>query len=155
MLYDLESVIGRKIGITVGFCGKKTSVLLPFLLSLPCCLGLLSWHNVHRQSGGHSAKIGWQRGGVDRGDVGACCKPNRGKVVRGITFCVCFAPLNPMISLFFANFRQGCESRTLATLKTTAQNLTGVYLTCQLSLACLFGSLCVCGSVFFFRWHFL
>jgi hypothetical protein len=84
--------------------------------------------------------------------VGACCKPNRGKMVRGITFCVCFVPLNHLISLFCANFRQGCERRTLATLKTTAQNVTGVYLTCTLSLACQFGSLCVCGSVFFFSW---
>ena len=98
MLYDLECVIGRKIGITVGFCGKKTSVLLPFLLSLPCCLGLLSWHNVHRQSGGHSAKIGWQRGCLDRGYKGACCKPNRGKVVRsGDNFVCVFCPPKPFM----------------------------------------------------------
>ncbi len=144
--------------LVCGGGGKKvlssSSSLLFVTALLSGVVVLAQCADVHRQSGGHSAKIGWQRGGLDRGDVGACCKPNRGKCVREITFCVCFARPTPVFSLFFANFRQCCEMRSLATLKTTAQIFKGVQLTCQLCLACHFCSLCVRGSVFFFCGHF-
>ncbi len=119
---------------------KKNFCPPPFVRCLPCLMWLLSWHNVHRQSGGHSAMCEGRKGGFDRGDVKDCCQPKRGIVVWGITWCVCFAPPTPLFSLFLAIFRQCCKRRTLATLTTTAQIFRGVYLTCQLSLACQFGS---------------
>jgi hypothetical protein len=97
---------------------------------------------VHRHSGGHRAKIGWQRGGIDRGDEGACCKPNRGKVVRGITFCVCFPIDDTLFFGFFVKFGLCWESRTPATGAATAQILGGVYLTCVASLPRCFGGEC-------------
>ncbi len=134
MLYDEFYVITSKISITVGCWTKincwpkKTSSLPPpLLLPLPCCLGLCSWHSVHRHSGGHSAKIGWQRGGLDRGDDGACCKPNRGYLVHRITFSVCFAAQNPLFWPCFANLGQCSERITLATLSPIEQMLAGVY----------------------------
>ena len=42
-------------------------------------------------------KLGWLGGGIDRGHVGGCCKPNWGDLVRGITFCVRFPNQHPLV----------------------------------------------------------
>jgi hypothetical protein len=97
---------------------------------------------VHHHSGGHSAKIGGQRGAFDRGDVGACCKPNRGNLVRRITFFVCFPNEDPLFFCFFANLGLCWESRTPATVAATEHILGGVYLTCVASLPRCFGGWC-------------
>jgi hypothetical protein len=126
MLYCQKSGVRRKIPKTVGSREKTNFCPPPFGRCLPCLLWLLSWHTVHRQSGGHSAKIGALRGGLERGDVGACCKPNRGRLVRGITFCVCCAPPNPSFLLLFVQFRECMRRRTLPTLSTIAHLLACV-----------------------------
>jgi hypothetical protein len=145
----------RKISKTVGWWTKKTSSRPSFVVVTLCCLGLCSWHSVHRHSGGHSAKIGWQRGGgFDRGDVGACCKPNRGYLVHRITFCVCFALPNLLFCPCFANLGQCCERITLATVAPIEQILAGVYLTCQGSLPRYIGRLCWWGRFLFWHEHF-
>ena len=75
---------------------------------------------MHLHSGGHSAKLGEQLGGIDRGDVFACCKPNRGNLVGKITWSVCFAPRNTSCLRLFVQIREFLKRRTLATLATTA-----------------------------------
>jgi hypothetical protein len=75
---------------------------------------------MHRQSGEHSAKLDVYKGGFDRGDVKDCCQPKRGKVVRGITFCVCFAPHKPMLFVVFFQMCDFFKRRTFATLSTIA-----------------------------------
>ncbi len=97
---------------------------------------------MHRHSGGHSAKIGWQRGGINRGDVEACCKPNRGNLVLRITFFVCFPNEDTLFFGFFVNLGLCWQSRTPATVAATAQILGGVYLTCVASLPRCFGGGC-------------
>ena len=96
--------------------GKKNFFPPPFGRCLPCLLWLLSWWGVHRCCGAHSVKLGWLGGGIDRGDVGGCCKPNRGCLVRGITFCVRFPNQHPLFFCFFVNFGLNWERRPLATL---------------------------------------
>ncbi len=105
MLYYLLYVIGRKIGKTVGWRKKKLpsfSRCRCHCLAV-CCLVLLSWHNVHRQSGWHCAKCDVYKGGFDRGDVKNCCQPKRGKVVRGSgdKFLCVFCPPKTLVVCWF------------------------------------------------------
>jgi hypothetical protein len=84
-------VIVRKIAITVGWLTKKNLASLfvrcellavwGYGLRTMCTVIAVETVPVPRES---------DRGWVDRGDVGACCKPNRGNLlVQRITFCVC------------------------------------------------------------------
>jgi hypothetical protein len=84
-------------------------------------------------------------GGVDRGHVGACCKPNRGNLIRRITVCVSFPNQHPLFFCLFANLGLCWERRTpaaVAATESTEQILGGAYLTCVASLPRCFGGLC-------------
>jgi len=96
----------RKIERTGGKWTKKNFLPPSFVVGSCLLVVLCSWHSVHRHSGAHSVKTGWWRGGVDRGHVGSCCKPNRGHLIRGITFCVTFPNQHPLVFLLFCQF--GC-----------------------------------------------
>ena len=116
MLYYLDSVIERKIGKTVCWREKNNFCLPPFVRCFPSLLLLLSWHNVHRQSGWHSAMCEGRKGGFDRGDVKDCCQPKRGRVVQGITFCVFCPPQNLLVCCFllivwFFEEENSCHTR--------------------------------------------
>ncbi len=80
-------------------------------------------------------------GVVDRGHVGSYCKPNRGHLIRGITFCVTFPNQHPLFFCFFANLGVCRERRTPDCVAATEQILGGVYLTCVGSLPRCFGGL--------------
>ena len=115
---------------TGGWWTKKNLLPPSFVVGSCLLLGSGSWHNVHRHSGGHSAKLGWLGGGIDRGHVGGYCKPNWGDLVWRITFCLCFAPPGPLFFGVLADIRECCERRTLATQSNTAQIFAGVNPTC-------------------------
>ena len=87
-------------------------------------------------------KLGWLGGGIDRGHVGGCCKPNRGNLIRRITFCVSFPNQHPLFFCFFANLGVCWDRITPAGVAATEQILGGVYLTCVASLSCRFGGGC-------------
>ena len=97
---------------------------------------------MHRCCGAHSLKLGWLGGGIDRGDVGGCCKPNRGCLIRRITFCVRFPNQHPLFFCFFANLGLCWERRTAEKVAATEQILGGVFLTCVASFPPCFGGLC-------------
>ncbi len=109
---------------------KKNFFLLLFGCWLPCLLWLLSWWSVHRCCGAHSVKLGWLGGGIERRDVGGCCKPKGGNSVRRITFCVCFCPSPPCFLCSLLRRRQFCERKTLATLSTTEQMFASLLAIC-------------------------
>jgi len=131
----------RKIERTGGRWTKKNFFPPSFVVGSCLLVVLCSWHSVHRHSGAHSVKTGWWRGGVDRGHVGSCCKPNRGHLIRGITFCVTFPNQHPLFFCFFANLGVCWERRTPDCVAATEQILGGVYLTCVGSLPRCFGGL--------------
>jgi hypothetical protein len=97
MLYDEFYAITSKISITVGWWTKTNfqpssfvvvTSLLSVIVFLAECAPPQRWTQCQDRVA--------EGGGVDRGDEGACCKPNRGYLVQRITFSVCFAPPNPL-----------------------------------------------------------
>jgi hypothetical protein len=92
MLYNDLFVITRKIVGTGGWWTKKTSSLPPLSLEVACCWGRVLGTMCTATAVDIVRSEGCRRGGLDRGDVRGCCKPNGGDLVWGITCCVCFAP---------------------------------------------------------------
>ena len=84
------------------FWRKKTSIFPSWSLAHLCCVGLLSWLNVHHHSVAHGAKIVARKGGLERGDVWECCKPKRGELVGSITFVGVFCPISTLFCVIFA-----------------------------------------------------